>query len=60
MNPHQLALARAMRKHSMLPFQATRGGGGGHFDRPDMPLNPDYVHTRKIAMGDINRVLYHS
>ena len=35
---------------------ATRSGG---FHKPDPKLTPEYVHTRKIDLVDINTIIYH-
>ena len=33
--------------------------GGGHFARPDPPIEKPYVHRRKIALEDVNTLNYH-
>lgn len=38
---------------------AVRGGGGGHFHRPDPKVPKLYEHTRLIHLEDINTILYH-
>ena len=38
---------------------AVRGGGGGHFHRPDPKLGTPYEQTRLVQLEDINTVLYH-
>ena len=38
---------------------AIRGGGGGHFHRPDPKVPKLYEHTRLIHLEDINTILYH-
>ncbi len=59
-------LTRALRGRTLTLNQAatvvaltTRGGGGGHFHRPDPKLGKPYEHTRVVALEDINTVLYH-
>jgi hypothetical protein len=64
LNPHFYMLAKTLRPNSNT-FQtaaillASRGGGGGHFHRPDPKLTPEYIHTRRIHLEDINTTLYH-
>lgn len=56
-------LAKSMRSRSVLMNThvalAVRGGGGGHFHRPDPKLWKPYEHTRLVQLEDINTVLYH-
>lgn len=61
-NPHMYLLTRAMRSKPLFGnaiFQATRGGGGGHFHRPDPKVPKPYSFTRRYKLEDINTVLYH-
>ena len=61
-NPHLYLLTRTLRKNplnQMVFLNAIRGGGGGHFPRPDPPLPKPYVHTRRIHLEDVNLTLYH-
>ena len=37
---------------------AVRGGGGGHWPRPDPRPYPLYKHSRRIHLEDINTVWY--
>ena len=64
-NPHMYMLMRA-RAAPMLSgapsvlctTQATRGGGGGHWHRPDPKPYPLYKVTRRYRLEDINTVWY--
>jgi hypothetical protein len=38
---------------------AVRGGGGGHFHKPDPKTWKTYDHTRVVHLEDINTVIYH-
>lgn len=61
-NPHMYLLAKALRTRTTLSsakLLATRGGGGGHWHRPDPAVPNPYVHTRRIHLEDINTILYH-
>lgn len=60
-NPHLYLLAKTMRSRSSynLALLATRGGGGGHFVRPDPKIPQPYNFTRRYRLEDINTVLYH-
>lgn len=61
-NPHLFILTKALRSRSLAVShlaKATRGGGGGHFHRPDPKLPPLYEHTRLVHLEDINTILYH-
>ncbi len=57
-------LSKALRSRQMLVanqamLNAVRGGGGGHFHRPDPKLGTPYEQTRIVQLEDINTVLYH-
>jgi hypothetical protein len=61
-NPHLFLLAKTLRSRSMttpVMKMAIRGGGGGHFHRPDPKVAKPYEHTRLIHLEDINTILYH-
>ena len=62
-NPHYYLLTKALRSRSLIDTSvkllATRGGGGGHWHRPDPYVPKPYVHTRRIHLEDINTILYH-
>lgn len=61
-NPHLYLLSKTLRNRSTIDafkMMATRGGGGGHWHRPDPQLPKPYVHTRRIHLEDINTILYH-
>ena len=62
LNPHFYMLSRALRTRALTnasAVAAVRGGGGGHFHRPDPKLPKQYEHTRLIHLEDINTILYH-
>ena len=63
LNPHFYLLTRNLKSRTSFYTAAlaltTRGGGGGHFHRPDPKLPTEYVHTRRIHLQDINTILYH-
>ena len=57
-------LSKALRSRQMLVanqamLNAVRGGGGGHFHRPDPKLGALYEQTRIVQLEDINTTLYH-
>ena len=64
-SPHMYLLMRA-RAAPMLSAApsvlrtslATRGGGGGHWARPDPRPYPEYKQTRRYRLEDINTVWY--
>lgn len=61
-NPHLYLLTKSLRKNviqSTSMSLALRGGGGGHFHRPDPKLPEPYKFTRRYRLEDINTVLYH-
>lgn len=58
-NPHLFLLSKAMRQRSNPLHLAMRGGGGGHFHKPDPKVATPYEHKRVVHLEDINTVLYH-
>ena len=55
-------LTRSLRSKRFLEQSvklATRGGGGGHFHRPDPKVPEPYKFTRRYRLEDINTTLYH-
>jgi hypothetical protein len=58
MNPHMFLLAKTLRRSTAVSL-AARGGGGGSFHKPDPPLTPEYKHTRRVHLEDINTLFYH-
>ena len=61
-NPHLYLLTRTLRRNPMVCqalYTSLRGGGGGHFHRPDPKTPKPYNFTRRYRLEDINTVLYH-
>ncbi len=56
---YMLAKALRARSGNQALALAVRGGGGGHFHRPDPKLPKPYEQTRVVHLEDINTVLYH-
>jgi hypothetical protein len=60
---HMYILTRTLRSRPTTMAQAAlvaaRGGGGGHFHKPDPKLGKPYEQTRLVQLEDINTVLYH-